>query len=111
MPDRELEAQKGSLTTSRWGIVALVATVVSALGFFVQSIPDIIGQRPASAAIIGAIAWWGVFVPAGLLALIAGIGAVVTGLKRRDRTLWLGIISLAYLVGVQTLLSLWDPAP
>lgn len=110
MAQREVQPQEERLTASTWGIVALVATVVSALGFFVQSIPDIVGQRPGYAGVVGAIAWWGVFVPAGLVAFIAGIGALVTGLKRRDRSRWLGAIALAYLIGVQTLLSLWDPA-
>jgi len=42
------------------------------------------------------------------LALLAGVIAVLTGWRRNDWTVWLGLVAISCVVLAQTALSLWD---
>jgi hypothetical protein len=86
------------------GWIAIRAAVVSALGYIVQIILDFVPR----AGKFGAIVYFGVFGAGAILALLSGAAAVVIGRKRRDSTLRLGVIAIAYVVLVQTIQSLWD---
>jgi hypothetical protein len=89
---------------SAWGQIAIGATVVSAVGYVVQVILDFVPDP----AIVGALIFFGLFGATAIVALISGIGAVVTGRKRNDHTVLLGLIAIAYVVLMQTIQSLWD---
>jgi hypothetical protein len=92
------------IKASPWGRAALGATVVSAVGYAVQnaldyvSLPDIVGQ----------LAFFGLFAGSAIAALVTGVVAVVTGRHRRDHTVRLGLIAIAYVPLAQAVLSLRD---
>jgi hypothetical protein len=86
------------------GWIALGATILSAVGYALQTLFDH-GSVPAHAA---ELVFFGVFEWDGVLALLAGIIAVWTGWSRNDRTFWLGLVAISYVVLAQTAQSLWD---
>jgi predicted Co/Zn/Cd cation transporter (cation efflux family) len=86
------------------GWIAIRATVVSALGYVVQTILDFVPR----AGVFGAVVYFGVFAAGAILALLSGAAAVVIGRKRRDSNFRFGVIAIAYVVLVQTIQSLWD---
>ena len=92
----------GGATT--WGWIALGATILSAVGYALQTLFDHVSV-PAHVA---EIVFFGVFEWDGVLALIAGVIAVWTGWSRNDLTVWLGITAISYVALAQTVQSLWD---
>jgi hypothetical protein len=94
----------GGIEASRWGWIAIGAAAISALGYVIQTILDYVSEP----AIVGEIEYWAVFYGFAVLALLAGIAAVLTGLKGSDSTLRLGLVAIAYVALVQTIQSLWD---
>ena len=87
-----------------WGWIALGATILSAVGYALQTLFDHVSV-PADLA---RLVFFGLFEWDGVLALFAGFIAVWTGRSRNDWTFRLGIIAIAYVVLVQTTQSLWD---
>jgi hypothetical protein len=88
-----------------WGWIALGATLLSAVGYILQTLFDHVSV-PAQVA---ELVFFGVFEWDGVLALLAGIIAVWTGWSRNDWTVWLGLVAISYVVLAQTAQSLWDP--
>jgi hypothetical protein len=86
------------------GRIAILATVVSALGYVAQIILDFV----PGAGVFGAVVYFGVFRAWGILALLSGAAAVVIGWKWHDSNVRFGVIAIAYVVLVQTIQSLWD---
>jgi hypothetical protein len=95
---------RGRWTASAWGWIAALATVVSALGYAVQTILDHVYAPP----LVGQLEFYGVFIAAGCLALVTGAAASVLGWRRNDLTLSLGFIAVAYVLFAQLTQSLWD---
>jgi len=95
---------KGQRTASAWGWVAAIATVVSALGYVVQTILDYVYTPPP----VGLLEFYGVFIGAGCLALLTGAVASYVGRRRMDLTLSLGFLAVAYVLFAQLTQSLWD---
>ena len=94
----------GGIEASRAGWIALGAAVISAAGYVIQTILDYVSEP----AVVGKIEYWGLFYGFAALALLAGTASVLTGLKRSDSTLRLGLVAIAYVALVQTIQSLWD---
>jgi hypothetical protein len=92
----------GAATPSGW--IALGATLLSALGYALQTLFDHVSV-PADLA---RLVFFGLFEWDGVLALLAGIIAVWTGRNRHDWTLRLGIVAISYVVLAQIIQSLWD---
>ena len=86
------------------GWIALGATILSALGYALQTLFDHVSV-PAD---VGELVFFGVFEWDGVLALLAGVIAVWTGWSRNDRTIWLGLVAISYVLLAQTAQSLWD---
>ena len=95
---------RGQRRASAWGWVAAAATVVSALGYVVQTILDHVSAPP----LVGQLEFYGVFIGAGVLALAAGAAACLTGRWRSDLTMSLGFLAVAYVLLAQLTQSLWD---
>jgi hypothetical protein len=94
----------GGIQASPWGLIAFGAAVVSELGYVIQTILDWV---PAP-VVVGEIEFYGLFSGLAVVALIAGIVAVITGWRSGDQTRLLGLVAIGYVVLVQTLQSLWD---
>jgi hypothetical protein len=92
----------GEATT--WGWIALGATILSALGYVLQTVFD----HVAVPADVASLVYFGLFEWDGVLALLAGIVAVWTGRNRNDWTLRLGLVAIVYVALAQTVQSLWD---
>jgi hypothetical protein len=95
---------KQRLKASGWGWIALGSTVVSAIGYATQTILDYVPDP----SIVGRLVYFGLFAGFALAALFSGVIAVVTGRKRADHTLHLGILAVGYVALAQTIQSLWD---
>jgi hypothetical protein len=91
-------------SASAWGWIALGLTILSAIGYALQTILDYV-QVPDD---LTRLVFFGLFEWDGVLALLAGIMAVWTGRKRSDWTFRFGLIAIAYVVLAQTIQSLWD---
>jgi len=87
-----------------WGWIALGATILSAVGYALQTILDYV-PVPAD---IERLVFFGLFEWDGVLALLAGIIAVWTGRSRNDWTFRFGIAAISYVLLAQTIQSLWD---
>jgi hypothetical protein len=98
------EAFGRDIEASPWGWIALGAVGVSIVGYVVQSIFDYV---PAP-AVVGRLAFYGLFAGPAVVALVAGGIAVVTGWKRHNHSVPFGFVGLAYFVLAQTIQSLWD---
>jgi hypothetical protein len=98
-PDRRFEA-------SAWGWAAVVATVVSAFGYALQTILDFV---PAPSTFEFA-EFWGLFAGDAVIAFLTGIVAVVTGWRsrRRDATIAFGLIGIGWLLLAQAIQIVWD---
>jgi hypothetical protein len=94
----------GRRSTSQWGWIAAGATILSVVGYAVQTVLDHVDEP----ALIGEIEFYGLFVGFALVALIAGGVAVITGRKRGDLTMRLGFVAVAYVLLAQAIQSLWD---
>jgi hypothetical protein len=92
----------GGATAAGW--IALGATILSAVGYALQTLFDHVSV-PAHVA---ELVYFGVFEWDGALALLAGIIAVWTGWRRNDWTVWLGLVAISYVVLALTAQSLWD---
>jgi hypothetical protein len=88
-----------------WGWIALGATILSAVGYALQTLFDHVSV-PADVA---RLVFFGVFEWDGVLALLAGIIAVWRGWSRNDWTVRLGLVAISYVVLAQTAQTLWDP--
>jgi hypothetical protein len=95
---------RGQRGASAWAWLAALGTVVSALGYIVQTILDHVSAPP----LVGQLEFYGVFIGAGFFALLAGVIAVLTGRRRSDLTMSLGFLAVAYVLLVQLAQSLWD---
>jgi hypothetical protein len=94
----------GRRSTSPWGWMAAGATILSVVGYAVQTVLDHVDEP----GLVGEIEFYGVFVGFALVALIAGAVAVITGRKRGDLTMRLGFIAVGYALLAQAIQSLWD---
>jgi hypothetical protein len=94
----------GGLRALPWGVIALVTTILSAVGYALQTLLDIV-HLPSD---LTQLVFFGFFEWDGILALIAGCVAVVAGRKRSDWTLRFGLIAIGYVVMAQTIQLLWD---
>lgn len=101
----DIPAAEGRRIASPWARIAAAATIVSAVGYAVQTILDYV---PAP-AIVGELEFYGVFVGFALLALVTGAVALLTGWRRGDRTAVLvGALAVGYVLLAQVIQSLWD---
>lgn len=87
-----------------WGWIALGATILSAVGYALQTLFDHVSV-PAD---IASLVFFGLFAWDGVLALLAGIIAVWTGRDRDDWTFRFGIAAILYVALAQTIQTLWD---
>ena len=87
-----------------WGWIALGATILSVVGYALQLLFDHVSAPDDVVRLV----FFGLFEWDGVLALGAGIIAVWTGWNRKDWTLRLGLIAIAWVAVVQTIQSLWD---
>jgi hypothetical protein len=87
-----------------WGLIALVTTILSAVGYALQTLLDIV-HLPSD---VTQLVFFGFFEWDGILALIAGCVAVVSGRKTNDWTFRFGLIAIGYVVMAQTIQLLWD---
>jgi hypothetical protein len=94
----------GARRASPWGWVAVVAALVSALGYVVQTIFDHVLVPP----VVARDEFYGAFIAMGCLALVSGAAASIVGRHRNDLTLSLGFIAIAYVLSAQLVQSLWD---
>jgi len=92
----------GGVTAGGW--IALGATILSAVGYALQTLFDHVSVPAGVAELV----FFGVFEWDGVIALLAGIIAVWTGWSRNDWTVWLGLVAVSYVVLAQTAQSLWD---
>jgi len=95
---------RGERGASPWAWVALAATLVSALGYVVQTIFDHVPVWP----VLARDEFYGGFIGVGCLALLTGAVASIVGRHRSDLTLSLGFIAVAYVLFAQLTQSLWD---
>jgi hypothetical protein len=100
--DRTLETR--GFTSVPWGAIAIVATVLSAVGYACQTILDYVAM-PAD---ITRLVFFGFFEWDGVLALLTGTIAVLVGRNRNDATFRLGAIAIGYVFLAQTIQILWD---
>lgn len=91
-------------SATAWGWIALGLTILSAVGYALQTILDYVTVPDDVVRLV----FYGFFEWDGLLALAAGIIAVWTGWKRDDWTLRLGLVAIGYVALAQTIQSLWD---
>src|SRR5262245_39677790 len=91
---------------SPWGWIALGAVAASIVGYAVQSVFDYV----TAPAIVGQISFYGLFGAPAVVALVAGVVAVVTGWKRHDHTVRFGLVGIVYFVLAQTVQVSWDLA-
>jgi hypothetical protein len=89
---------------SAWGWMALGLTILSAVGYALQTLFD----HVAVPAHVAELVFFGLFEWDGVLALLAGIIAVWTGWNRNDWTFRLGIAAIAYVALAQAIQSVWD---
>jgi hypothetical protein len=94
----------GRRSASRWGWTCAGATILSAVGYAVQTVLDHVDEP----GLVGQIEFYGLFVGFALVALIAGAVALITGRKRGDLTMRLGFIAVGYVLLAQLTQSLWD---
>jgi hypothetical protein len=94
----------GRRTASWWGWIAAGGAILSAIGYAVQTILDHVDEP----GIVGEIEFYGLFDGFAIVALIAGLIAVITGRRRGDLTMRFGFIALAYVLLAQMIQSLWD---
>ena len=95
---------RGNTQASIWGWIAVGAAGVSIVGYVVQSIFDYV----TAPAIVGQLAFYGLYAGPAVAALVAGGIALVTGWRRGDSTVRFGVVGVAYFVLAQTVQSLWD---
>jgi hypothetical protein len=100
----EARVVPGRRDVSRWGWVAAGATILSAIGYAVQTILD----HVTAPALVGEIEFYGLFAGFAFVALVAGAVSVITGWRRGDLTMRLGFIAVAYVLLAQLIQSLWD---
>jgi hypothetical protein len=93
-----------TVEATAWGWIALGATILSAIGYALQTILDYVSAPDDVVLLV----YFGLFEWDGVLALVAGIIAVWTGWNRNDWTLRLGVVAIAYVALAQTIQSLWD---
>ena len=89
---------------SAWGWIALGFTILSAVGYALQTLFDYVSVPDDAVRLV----FYGLFEWDVLLALLTGIVAVWTGRNRHDWTLRFGLIAIAYVALAQTIQSLWD---
>ena len=87
-----------------WGWFALGFTILSALGYALQTLFDYVSVPEDAVRLV----FYGLFEWDAVLALLTGVVAVLTGRNRHDWTLRLGVIAIAYVALAQTIQSLWD---
>jgi len=95
---------RGHRGASLWAWLAALGTVVSGLGYIVQTILDHVYAPP----LVGQLEFYGVFIGAGCFALVTGAIASFVGRHRDDLTLSLGFVAIAYALFAQLTQSLWD---
>jgi hypothetical protein len=105
-PSASITRESGSrrLRDVPWGWIALSATILSALGYALQTLLDYV-HLPDD---VTRLVFFGFFEWDGILALITGCIAVAVGRKRNDWTFRLGLVAIGYVVMAQTIQILWD---
>lgn len=98
------EAQSDSVLASPWGWIAISATILSSVGYGTQTLLDHVSV-PAD---IADLVFFGFFEWDGILAVLAGVVAVLTGRQRNDWTVRFGVAAISYAALAQTIQSLWD---
>ena len=91
-------------SASAWGWVALGLTILSAIGYALQTILDYVHVPDDLTRLV----FFGFFEWDGVLALLAGVVAVWTGRNKDDWTLRFGLVAIFYVALAQTIQSLWD---
>ncbi len=99
-----MRARAGSIKASRWGWIAIGLTVLSVIGYALQTILDYVPEP----AVVGQFVFYGLFAANGIVGLLTGVVAVATGWRRDDSTLRFGLVAIAWVVVVQTIQSMWD---
>jgi len=96
--------ERGALLTAPWGGIAISVTILSGVGYALQTVLDYVSVPSDVAQLV----FFGFFEWDGILALLTGIIAVLVGRNRDDWTVRLGIIAIAYVALAQTIQTLWD---
>ena len=101
-----VEASGPGLHASRWAWAAVVASVVSALGYALQTILDYV----AAPATFKFGVFWGPFAGAAVLSFLTGVVAIVKGWRwgRRNPTLALGLVGVGWLLLAQGIQLVWN---
>jgi hypothetical protein len=94
----------GRRSASLWGWIAAGTTILSVIGYAVQTVLDHVDEPP----LVGEIEFYGLFVGFAIVALVAGTAAVMRGRRRDDLTMRLGFIAVGYVLLAQAIQSLWD---
>jgi hypothetical protein len=100
----KIRALASRINASPLGWIALGATLISIIGYVIQTILDYVSLP----AVVGAFAFFGIFGVFAIIALVIGVVAILTGWRRGDHTFRLGLVAVAWVVLVQTNLSLRD---
>ena len=100
--DRAIESR--GFADAPWGWIAISLTVLSAIGYALQTILDHV-VLPSD---IARLVFFGFFEWDGVLALLTGTIAIIAGRNRDDWTFRLGVVAIAYVVLAQTIQILWD---
>jgi hypothetical protein len=107
-PSRKLAIGRASreppIAASLWGWLAFGLTALSMVGYLLQIALDHVPGQP----IVDDLVFFGLFEWDGLLGLAVGLVAVITGRRRKDATVKLGFVAIAWVVVAQTIQSLWD---
>ena len=95
---------RGHRAASKWGWIAGATTVLSLIGYILQTIFD----HLTVPWFVAEVDFYAFFTGLAVGALIAGVFSIVVGRGRDDLTVSLGFIALGYVLAAQLLQSLWD---
>lgn len=95
----------GRRKASPWARIAVGATIVSAIGYAVQTILDYVPEP----GLVGELEFYGVFAGFAFVALVTGAVSIFTGWRRDDRVaVRLGLVAVGYVLLAQVIQSFWD---
>jgi hypothetical protein len=101
---RPIESGARRVAAAPWGWAAIIATLLSVVGYAFQTILDYVSLPDDVTPLV----FFGFFEWDGILAFLTGIVAIWAGWTRCDWTFRFGVIAIAYVVLAQTIQTLWD---
>jgi hypothetical protein len=101
----DVSSGDGRRSASPWARAAIGATIVSAIGYAVQTILDYVPEP----GLVGELEFYGLFAGFAFVALATGAVSIFTGWRRGDRlSVRLGLVAVGYVLLAQVIQSLWD---